>query len=161
VARPLIDIEHHPQARRLHELVQAGGQPREPNWERGDAFQILCDPRIANDDPEGPTAVTAVIETDCQLFEWPQPLFQLIDRAEISCEVGGRYEFVVVLWVEIVREPGLADPFTQSLRREFRHCLRKIGTTHSSTRQICRKKGHRPYCARLSVLRLNSASDSA
>jgi hypothetical protein len=68
-------------------------------------FRYSATVRVPDDDSEWSTAVSEVLEVGFQLLEWPQPLLQLIHRAEISCEVDGRYELVIVLRVEIIREP--------------------------------------------------------
>src|SRR5699024_888983 len=113
------------------------------------------------DDSEWSGVVSDVLEVGFQLLEWPQPLLQLIHGAEISCEMDGGYELVIVLRMEIIREPRFAQPLTQSWLSQLCRCLREIGASGCGMRQFRRKTAHGSYCACPSVLSLNCASDSS
>lgn len=82
---------------------------------------MFGDQGIPDHDTEGSITVTELFESSLKLREWPQPLFQLIDRTEIPCKVGSCHELVVVVRMEFIRQPRLANALTQSLRSEFRH----------------------------------------
>src|SRR5699024_578809 len=147
--------------RRLHELVQSTGQAWKPDRKGSNTLEIFGNYGVANKNAEWPTPVSKIFETSFEPFKWPQPLLKLIDRVQIRREIGSRNELVVVLGVKIIRKQRLTNALTQSPHPKPGYGLREIGAPGCGMRQFCRKKAHGSYCACPSVLRLNSASDSA
>ncbi|WP_342037173.1 MULTISPECIES: hypothetical protein [Brevibacterium] len=95
VRRGLIDVEDDAQARCVEERIQTCGEAGETNRNVRESSDSLRHPSVSGEYPEGRITLSLSNERIAQLFERPEPLFELIHRMDIRREVGGGDEIVV------------------------------------------------------------------